>query len=102
MNTSIHSTIVVDCRQDYEFVGGHIKGAINIDNQAEIKRFFLGDILKLRQLMGSRTIIVFHCEFSQRRGPALWRALRDMDRKINAANYPKVFFPEMYVLEKGY
>ena len=52
--------------------------------------------------MTARTIIVFHCEFSQRRGPMLWRTLRELDRNINVEKYPKLFFPEMYVLEKGF
>lgn len=53
-------------------------------------------------MMTDRTIIVFHCEFSQRRGPTLWRTLRELDRNINVEKYPKLFFPEMYVLEKGF
>ena len=94
--------MIVDCRFDYEFAYGHIKGAINIDNQDLVENTFLHDLDKLRHLMTSRTIIVFHCEFSQRRGPTLWKTLRELDRNINILKYPKLFFPEMYVLEKGF
>ena len=52
--------------------------------------------------MSEKTIIVFHCEFSQRRGPSLWAALRELDRKFNLERYPQLFFPEMYILEGGY
>ena len=52
--------------------------------------------------MKERTIIVFHCEFSQRRAPNLWSTLRGLDRHINHEKWPKLFFPEMYVLEKGF
>mmetsp|Transcript_44487 Transcript_44487/g.59023 ORF Transcript_44487/g.59023 Transcript_44487/m.59023 type:complete len:106 (+) Transcript_44487:659-976(+) len=78
-----HPMIIIDCRFDYEYQGGHIKGAINIDNQEALERVFLHDVEKLRQLMRSRTIIVFHCEFSEKRGPTLWRTLRNLDRRIN-------------------
>ena len=57
--------------------------------------------------MSSRTIIVFHCEFSEKRGPGLWRTLRNLDRRINQAKCSEleeqqIFFPEMYLLERGY
>ena len=53
-------------------------------------------------MMETNTILVFHCEFSQKRGPSLWKTLRELDRNINHKKWPKVFFPEMYLLEKGF
>ena len=58
-------------------------------------------------MMRKRTIIVFHCEYSEKRGPGLWRDLRDLDRRINSTKVSEtddqqIFFPEMYLLEKGY
>ena len=47
-------------------------------------------------------IIVFHCEFSQRRGPILYSVVRGMDRELNTAVYPKLCYPEIYVLQDGY
>ena len=52
--------------------------------------------------MTEKIIIIFHCEFSQKRGPRLWAALRELDRKMNLERYPQLFFPEMYILEGGY
>lgn len=75
---------------------------MNIDNPEQLESTFLRDLGKLRQMMIARTILVFHCEFSQRRGPSLWKTLRELDRNINVEKYPKLFFPEMYVLEKGF
>lgn len=46
--------------------------------------------------------IIFHCEFSQKRGPRVFRALRKRDRELNAKNYPHLDFPEIFVLEGGY
>ena len=94
--------IVIDARFDYEFKSGHIKGAINIDNQTSLVQRFMHDLDMLRHLMRTKTIIVFHCEFSQKRGPALWKTIRELDRHINMQRHPQIFFPEMYLLEKGF
>jgi predicted sulfurtransferase len=32
-------TLIIDCRFDYEYKGGHIKEAINIDNPIELVNF---------------------------------------------------------------
>ena len=53
--------------------------------------------------MQKRTIIIFHCEYSQKRGPKLWQTLRELDRRINYVTRPGlIFYPEMYLLEKGF
>ena len=45
-------------------------------------------------------VIVFHCEFSSERAPAMLRFLRKHDRAKNA--YPSLDFPELYLLKDGY
>ncbi len=52
--------------------------------------------------MKNRSIIVFHCEFSQKRGPQLCGKLRELDRQKNIDKYPLLCYPEIYVLEGGY
>jgi len=47
-------------------------------------------------------LIIFHCEFSQKRGPRAFRTLRNKDREFNARNWPHLDFPEIYMLEEGY
>lgn len=47
-------------------------------------------------------LIIFHCEFSQKRGPRAFRTLRNKDREINFKNWPHLDFPEIYMLEEGY
>jgi len=32
--------VVIDCRFDYEFQGGHIEGALNLDSPLKIEEYF--------------------------------------------------------------
>ncbi|KAJ6242757.1 cdc25-like protein phosphatase twine-related [Anaeramoeba flamelloides] len=86
--------IVIDCRFNFEFEGGHIKGAKNWNVPKVIfPKLFCEGIKK-------KACLVFHCEFSQNRGPAMCRLIRKTDRQIN--QYPNLFYPQCYVLEGGY
>lgn len=122
--------IIIDCRYDYEYEGGHIKGAIHIDSPEALETLFITH----RQFLYNKTIVdgikedpsllntpshlynylqtdktepcppivIFHCEFSQKRGPRGLRKLRDLDITINANNWPNVYYPEVYILDGGY
>jgi hypothetical protein len=46
--------------------------------------------------------IIFHCEFSQSRGPKMYNLLRSLDREINFKHYPRLTYPDIYLLEGGY
>lgn len=48
------------------------------------------------------TVIIFHCEFSQHRGPKMYRALRGIDREMHIKFYPQLFYTEVYLLEGGF
>lgn len=91
--------LVVDCRYPYEFAGGHIPGAVNVNTPERIEQilFEAGS-----QFVGKQVAIVFHCEFSSERAPRMALHVRNFDRELNTANYPSLCFPEMYILEGGY
>ncbi|XP_046576862.1 M-phase inducer phosphatase-like [Haliotis rubra] len=90
---------IIDCRYPYEYEGGHIEGAINLHNEAQISEL----VTNLRGRESTqRNILVFHCEFSSERAPKLLRHLRSMDRKLNSDCYPFLFYPEVYLLDGGY
>lgn len=91
---------IIDCRYPYEFEGGHIKGGVNIHDKQGIIDYFLKSIREVEE--GKRMVIIFHCEFSSKRGPALSRFLRNKDRDIHQYEYPKLYYPELYLLEGGY
>lgn len=68
---------VIDCRFDYEYNGGHIKGAVNINTTAAVEELLLGPSLTKPRPSTSgdstrKTILVFHCEFSAKRAPTLY------------------------------
>ena len=61
-----------------------------------------GDEVKEYPNRAKREIIIFHCEFSSARGPALMRDLRSRDREVNKPTYPSLYHPETYLLHEGY
>ncbi|KAK9462633.1 Rhodanese-like protein [Lipomyces oligophaga] len=89
---------VIDCRFEYEYDGGHIDGAINLNGIQDIEQKFLINPLK----GGKRNLLVFHCEYSHERAPRMACHLRSCDRSANVANYPKLDFPDIYILNGGY
>ena len=90
---------VIDCRYPYEFEGGHIPGALNLHNQEKLSSF-INNYHKGTDK--KETILIFHCEFSSERGPKRARFLRNLDRQVNAENYPHLNFPEIYIMAGGY
>ncbi|KAI5192153.1 M-phase inducer phosphatase 3 [Nematocida minor] len=89
--------VLIDCRFEYEYTGGHIQSAINITTQKEIKKLF-NDLLD--EGKDSSLIIIFYCEYSSVRAPRLAISLRNEDRLKSA--YPYLKFPNVYVMEGGY
>jgi len=98
-NGVIGSYRIIDSRYSYEYEGGHIQGAENVQNKDDILGFFKNHVVESD---GKRQIIIFHCEFSSERGPKMCRFLRNYDREINAENYPALCYPEIYILKGGY
>ena len=70
---------VIDCRFDYEFEGGHIEGAVNLDSADNVVKWFFEDVEPpnpsqsglVKKGETGKTVIVLHCEFSAKRGPSL-------------------------------
>ncbi|CAG7845963.1 SubName: Full=Related to tyrosine phosphatase-Cryptococcus neoformans var. neoformans {ECO:0000313/EMBL:CCA71084.1} [Serendipita indica DSM 11827] len=107
----IASYQIIDCRFGFEYEGGHIRGAINLNKEEDIERFLFEEAAKRGRLPppsqsgtpGVRQpILIFHCEFSAKRGPTFAKHFRAKDRSKNAQHYPKLHYPELYILEGGY
>lgn len=88
---------IIDCRFPYEYKGGHIQSGININTMQELENLLLKN-----PIINRRVIIIFHCEFSSHRAPTMARHLRNQDRMLNYNQYPKLFYPEIYILKGGY
>ncbi|XP_060564728.1 M-phase inducer phosphatase-like [Ruditapes philippinarum] len=93
----IGKVTIVDCRYPYEFDGGHIRGAVNLYTKDDVN-----SLLQSRDVTEKPHILIFHCEFSSERGPKMYRFLRSQDRELNKEHYPKLNFPEVYLLDGGY
>jgi len=116
--------LIIDCRFPFEYDGGHFKSAVNITRpdclkellfdaytSSDTNSLFLdlqkkfdidSELLEDTFSNPKDTIIIFHCEYSQKRGPKLYRHLRHLDREAHRNSYPELYYPNMYVLEKGY
>ncbi|CUM54967.1 unnamed protein product [Debaryomyces tyrocola] len=91
--------VVIDCRFNYEYEGGHIMNAINITSQQGLEEKF---IKNNTNDSSKRRLYIFHCEFSIFRSPTMASHLRKCDRILNSNNYPKLTYPDIVVLEGGY
>lgn len=47
-------------------------------------------------------VFVLHCEFSSKRGPKFYSKIRNLDRSHNENQYPKLSFPQLFVLKGGF
>ncbi|KAL8873594.1 MAG: hypothetical protein Q9174_000960 [Haloplaca sp. 1 TL-2023] len=94
--TSYDKSMIVDCRFEYEFEGGHIEGAINVNSKEELATKLF------EPASSSRTLLIFHCEYSAHRAPIMAKFLRQRDRAVNAHRYPLLTYPEVYILDGGY
>lgn len=90
--------LIIDCRFEYEFAGGHVGGAININD----KESLASQLFPTPPQLEGRTLIVFHCEYSAHRAPLMARHVRSEDRTFNAECYPRLTYPEVYILDGGY
>lgn len=58
--------MIVDCRFEYEFEGGHIAGATNINSIDILEEKFFAE-----PQGDKRQLIIFHCEYSAHRAPRM-------------------------------
>lgn len=95
-DTNFDQRMIIDCRFEYEFEGGHINGAVNYND----KELLTGQLFEAS--LPGKTLLIFHCEYSAHRAPIMARHVRKQDRTTNAEQYPKLTYPEVYILDGGY
>ncbi|KAG9393160.1 M-phase inducer phosphatase [Carpediemonas membranifera] len=92
---------IVDCRNEYEYKGGHITGAISCPTLDQALEALFED----NDMRPSDRCIILHCEFSEMRAPMRYQELCTYDQQLAAASFDEDitgFYPQMYVLDGGY
>lgn len=89
----LRNPVIFDCRSLKEYNGGHIVGAKNLIKYESLLNFFNTN-------RDTNRCVIFHCEFSSKRGPGWANVFRSLDRTMN--NYPDLSFPKTYILKGGY
>eukprot|EP01084_Bolivina_argentea_P035580 65981_1 len=90
--------VIIDCRYDYEYNAGHIKDALNIQSADLLELLMKSNLSAINNSIAW----IFHCEYSQKRGPRAASFFRNIDARLNQMTYPNLCFPHCYVLEGGY
>ena len=65
-NHCYDQSIIIDCRFEYEFQGGHIDGAINVNDKDALSAKLFDENLS------ENALLIFHCEYSAKRAPAMY------------------------------
>ncbi|KAJ5102664.1 hypothetical protein N7532_003193 [Penicillium argentinense] len=94
-NDKFDNIMIVDCRFEYEYDGGHINGAINYND----KDALAGELFTAPK---AHTALILHCEYSAHRAPIMAKYIRHHDRAVNVDTYPHLTYPDMYILDGGY
>ncbi|KMU72695.1 M-phase inducer phosphatase 3 [Coccidioides immitis RMSCC 3703] len=95
-NDCYDKIMIIDCRFEYEYEGGHINGAVNYTDKEHLAAELFDQEPK------PSTALIFHCEYSAHRAPIMAKYIRHRDRAVNVDIYPKLTYPEMYILNGGY
>ncbi|KAE8373086.1 hypothetical protein BDV26DRAFT_75642 [Aspergillus bertholletiae] len=94
-NDRFDNIMIIDCRFEYEYEGGHINGAVNYNDKDHLAS-------ELFASPKPRTALVLHCEYSAHRAPIMAKYIRHQDRAFNVDHYPHLTYPDMYILDGGY
>ncbi|RAH73387.1 putative tyrosine protein phosphatase MIH1 [Aspergillus aculeatinus CBS 121060] len=94
-NDRFDNVMIIDCRFEYEYEGGHINGAVNYNDKDHLAA-------ELFTAPKPRTALILHCEYSAHRAPIMAKYIRHQDRAFNADHYPQLTYPDLYVLDGGY
>lgn len=68
----VESVVLMDCRYPFEYAGGHVRGALNLHEPADVEAFLDG----WHAGAAARTVLLFYCEFCSQRAPRMFRCER--------------------------
>jgi M-phase inducer tyrosine phosphatase len=58
-------SVIIDCRFEYEYLGGHISSAVNFNDKDHLANTLFDAPIS------PRTLLIFHCEYSAHRAPIM-------------------------------
>ena len=107
---------IIDCRFQYEYDGGHIRGAEWLTDHTDVDGLLASSIQQQEQsssclppsAVADRAVpllecVILHCEFSRHRAPSVYRAVRRRDRELTGVErFPSLYLPELCVMQSGY
>lgn len=96
-STQYDRVMIIDCRFEYEYEGGHIQDAVNFNDKQQLTQQLFDHCPP-----SPSTLLILHCEYSVHRAPLTAKFLRSHDRNVNSHCYPQLTFPEIYILDGGY
>lgn len=97
-STDYDRILIVDCRFEYEYDGGHIEHAVNFNDKQQLTHELFSNAASPQP----STLLILHCEYSVHRAPLTAKHIRNHDRNVNAAHYPRLSYPDLYILDGGY
>ena len=59
-------SVIIDCRFEYEYKGGHITGAVNFNDKDQLANKLFDSTSS-----SSNALLIFHCEYSAHRAPIM-------------------------------
>lgn len=65
-NQNYDKALIIDCRFEYEYNGGHIENALNFTDKEQ-----LAQILFRESHQNAKVLLIFHCEYSAHRAPLM-------------------------------
>lgn len=109
--TRFQEVLVLDCRYEYEYAGGHIRGAVSVTPPNVVERVHKLLFKKYPRLNertsdtcmvkeSSSLLILVYCEFSSQRGPLMYSIIKAMDRSF--FKYPWVKYRNLFLIKGGY
>ena len=70
-------SVIIDCRFEYEYEGGHIEAAINVNDKERLATQLFDDT------KSKNTLLILHCEYSAHRAPLMYVPGRDQQLWAN-------------------
>ena len=61
-----NQSMIIDCRFEYEYEGGHIEGAINVNDKERLATQLF------ESPQSDNTLLILHCEYSAHRAPIMY------------------------------